>query len=301
MRRVPFGVPINARRASAVTIILVVLAGAAVYGGYSLLHKVTASPPPAPGCTAGSGNSAVSLDPGQSGIAATIAGVAVRHKLPRRAITIALATAMQESKLENLDYGDRDSVGIFQQRPSQGWGPAADLENPVYATTKFYDALVQIPDYTKLPIDQAAQDVQRSADGSAYSQFDYVAGLLSGDLTGQPVHSVTCWYTPAKTGTTTTAATKANLTSAVQALKETFGPAGRKAAVTRVTTGRSARIEVDRGQGWTVASWLVTHAESYQISEVRYAGFIWKAADGTMGWQRDPNPKGTPQSSIVAG
>lgn len=293
--------PINARRASAVTITLVVLAGAAAFGGYSLLHKVTATPPPPPGCTAGSGNDAVSLDPGQASSAATIAGVAARHKLPRRAITIALATALQESKLENLSYGDRDSVGIFQQRPSQGWGPAADLQNPVYATTKFYDALVQVPDYTKIPIDQAAQDVQHSADGSAYSQFDYVAGLLSGDLTGQPAHSVTCWYTPATTGTTTTAATKADLTSAEHALAETFGPDGRKATVVRVSTSRSARIEVARGQGWTVASWLVTHAENYQISEVRYAGFIWKAADGTMGWQRDPNPEGTPQGSIVAG
>ncbi len=293
--------PINARRATAVTIIVVVLAGAAAFGAYSLLHKVTASPPPAPGCTAGSGNQAISLDPGQAGIAATIAGVAARHKLPRRAITIALATAMQESDLENLSYGDRDSVGVFQQRPSQGWGPAADLENPVYATTKFYDALVQIRDYAKLPIDKAAQDVQRSADGSAYAQFDFVAGLLSGDLTGQPTHAVTCWYTPADTGTTTTAATKADLTAAEQALRATFGPAGRKATVVRVTTGRSATIEVARGQGWTVASWLVTHAENYQISEVRYAGFIWKAADGTMGWQRDPEPKGAPQGSIVAG
>ena len=293
--------PINARRATAVIVILVVLAGAAVYGGYSLLHKVTATPPPAPGCTAGTGNQAVSHDPGQAGIAATIAGVAARHKLPRRAVTIALATAMQESKLENLDYGDRDSVGIFQQRPSQGWGPAADLENPVYATTKFFDALVQIPGYTKLPVDQAAQDVQRSADGSAYSQFDYVAGLLSGYLTGQPAHSVTCWYTPATTGTTTTADTKANLTSAVQALRGTFGPDGRKAAVVRATLGHSAKIEVDRGRGWTVASWLVTHAENYQISEVRYAGFVWKAANGTMGWQRDPNPREIPRGSIVAG
>ncbi len=57
-------------------------------------------------------------------------GVAARHRLPRQAVTVALAAALQESKLHNLDYGDRDSVGIFQQRPSEGWGPAIRLEEP---------------------------------------------------------------------------------------------------------------------------------------------------------------------------
>ncbi len=92
-------------------------------------------PPPPPGCQAGTGVQAISLDPGQAAVAATIAGVAARHKLPRRAVIIAYAAALQESKMQNLDYGDRDSVGVFQQRPSQGWGPATDLEDPVYATT----------------------------------------------------------------------------------------------------------------------------------------------------------------------
>jgi hypothetical protein len=181
-------------------------------------------------------------------------------------------------------------VGVFQQRPSQGWGTTADLENPVYATTKFFAALVQIPGYTKIPVDRAAQDVQHSADGSAYAQYDYVAGLLASDLTGLAPHSVTCWYTP-----TTTA--QPELATAERELLQTFGPAGRSAVVERVTTERSARINVRRDQGWTVASWLVTHAEAYQISQVRYAGYEWKAAGGSMGWQRDP----TPQSNIVAG
>jgi hypothetical protein len=294
--QVRFGVRINARRAAAVTLVLAVLLVIGGYAAYRALQRVTATPPPPPGCQAGTGQLAVALDPGQASIAATIAGVATRRKLPRQAVTIALATAMQESDLENLDYGDRDSVGVFQQRPSEGWGTTADLEDPVYATTKFYAALVQIPRYTKIPIDVAAQDVQRSADGSAYSQFDYTAGLLSGDLTGQPAHSVTCWYIPAATP-----AASPDLKQAEQGLKQTFGPEGRKATLVRITTGRSAKIEVRRGQGWTVASWLVTHAEEYQISEVRYAGYEWKAADGSMGWQRNPDPGGTPQDGIVAG
>jgi len=288
-------VPTNRRRTAVIAATLAVLTGAAGIGVYQVIHRVTAAAPPAPGCQAGTGAQAVSLDTGQAGIAATIAGVATRRKLPRQALTIALATAMQESDLENLSYGDRDSVGVFQQRPSQGWGTTADLENPVYATTKFFAALVQVPRYTKIPVDQAAQDVQHSADGSAYSQYDYVAAQLAADFTGQPAHVVTCWYTPA------TPPTLPKLAAAAQDLRQTFGPDGRRTAVAGISTGRSVKIGVERSTAWTVASWLVTHAEEYQLSEVRYAGFRWKAADGSMGWRRDPDPNGVALGSIVAG
>ncbi len=134
---------------------------------------------------------AIPLDTDQAGIAATIAGVAARHRLPQRAVTIALAAALQESQLQNLDYGDRDSVGVFQQRPSQGWGTTAELEDPVYATTKFFAALVRVPGYTKMPVDQAAQDVQHSADGSAYEQWvgmaDPAGRVLHRHLAGRGV------------------------------------------------------------------------------------------------------------------
>jgi hypothetical protein len=128
-----------------------------VAAGYLIYHSfrnVTA-PPPAPGCQAGTGVQAVDLDPEQAEVAATIAGVAARHRLPRQAVTIALAAALQESKLHNLDYGDRDSVGIFQQRPSEGWGSVAQLQDPVYATTKFYTALAKVHGYTAMPVYRA--------------------------------------------------------------------------------------------------------------------------------------------------
>ena len=96
-------------------------------------------------CTAAGDGQAVTLGTGQAGIAATIAGVAQRDALPAQAVTVAYAAALQESKLQNLPYGDRDSVGVFQQRPSQGWGPRRELENPVYATSKFFSALAKVP------------------------------------------------------------------------------------------------------------------------------------------------------------
>ena len=89
-----------------------------------------------------------------------------------------------------------------------------------------------MPGYTKLPIYQAAQDVQHSADGSAYEQWAWMAGQLSGYFTGQPPHGVSCWYAPAGSG---------DLTGAVRQMAQTFGPPGRKAVVIRITTDRSVR------------------------------------------------------------
>jgi hypothetical protein len=274
-----------------------------VVAGYVIYHSFrnVTSPPPPPGCQAGTGVQAIDLDPEQAQVAATIAGVAARHRLPRQAVTIALAAALQESKLHNLDYGDRDSVGIFQQRPSEGWGSASQLQDPVYATTKFYAALAQVHGYAAMPVYQAAQAVQHSADGSAYQQWTDIAGQLTSYFTGKSPHGVSCWYTPAG---------QANLAGVERQIGQTFGPAGRKAVVVRITTVRSGQkntgstavLHVQRAAGWTVASWLVAHAQAYHLSQIRYAGFSWKAANGNMGWQRESNPTSpSGKNGIVAG
>ena len=213
-----------------------------VVAGYAIYHSfqnVTPAPPP-PGCQAGTGVQAIDLDPEQAEVAATIAGVAARHRLPRQAVTIALAAALQESKLHNLDYGDRDSVGIFQQRPSEGWGSASQLQDPVYATTKFYAALTQVHGYAKMPVYQAAQDVQHSADGSAYQQWTVVAGQLTGYFTGKSPHGVSCWYTPSG---------QANLAEAERQIGQTFGPAGQEAVVVQDHHGPFGQKERQEHRG----------------------------------------------------
>ena len=106
------------------------------------------------GCSAAGQHQSVLLDTQQASIAATIAGVAHQESMPREAVTIAYATAMQESKLHNLDYGDLDSVGVFQQRPSQGWGPARKLENPIYASDQVLprpEGRPRLPDDARVP------------------------------------------------------------------------------------------------------------------------------------------------------
>ena len=103
-----------------------------------------------------------SFDPEQTGNAALIAALSIKRGLPPRAATIALTTAYQESKILNITYGDRDSLGLFQQRPSQGWGTEKQIMDPVYSTNKFYDALVKVKGYENADITEIAQKVQRS-------------------------------------------------------------------------------------------------------------------------------------------
>jgi len=231
------------------------------------------------GCQAVAGAQAMPLDPQQAGIAATIAGVAHRRALPTRAVAIAYAAALQESKLHNLSYGDRDSVGVFQQRPSEGWGPKWRLEDPVYATTRFFEVLATVPGYRQLPLYQAAQAVQHSADGTAYRQYDGQARRLALAFTGERGHAVWCWSPSVPPG-------KARLGAARRALDQAFGRVG----ATRPdppATGPALLVRTpDPAAGWAVASWLVTQAGQYRLHEVRYAGYEWQASAGSKGWTR---------------
>jgi peptidoglycan DL-endopeptidase CwlO len=122
--------------------------------------------------------SAADLDSAQRQNAATIIGVARGMGAPPRAWLVALATAMQESTLNNINYGDRDSLGLFQQRPSQGWGTPAQVTDPVYATRIFVERLLEVPGWESLPVTVAAQTVQRSAFPDAYAKWEGLAAEL---------------------------------------------------------------------------------------------------------------------------
>jgi hypothetical protein len=266
------------------TVCAVVLLAAAGYFAHSAFQRVTPFLTPA-GCQAGQGTSAVSLDPQQASIAATIAGVAASEELPARAVTIAYATAMQESKMHNLSYGDLDSVGVFQQRPSEGWGTTSQLENPVYATTKFFGALTRVRGYLDMPVDQAAQAVQRSADGTAYSQYDLMATSMTSAFTGQRPRDVWCWPGPGKQS-------QPNLGAVGPGLAAVFGTPAADRPVTSLSMSRSAKsttvdVRVQPAEAWAVASWLVSEATVYGINDVHYGGYQWTAPGGTKGWQPD--------------
>src|SRR5439155_8582017 len=118
------------------------------------------------------------FDAGQVGNAATITAVGARMGVPIRGWIIAVATALQESDLRNLSGGPDDSIGLFQQRPSQGWGTPEQLRDPVYAAGKFYDKLLAVPNWQQMALTDAAQEVQRSAYPNAYAKHEPDATLL---------------------------------------------------------------------------------------------------------------------------
>ena len=263
-------------RAGVAAALIVILAAGV---GYLILRPRPV--PRATFCVAGRG---LQLTPGQAGIAATIAGVASRRALPARAVAIAYATALQESKLANLHYGDLDSVGVFQQRPSEGWGSARQLEDPVYATERFFDALTAVPNYQRLPIYVAAQAVQHSADGQAYDQYATIGTVLATAFTGASPHAVRCSYADP--------AAKASLVAGGEAMTSAFGLHARPAA-----TGGTMSVQVGSAeQGWAVAAWLVSNAATYGITSVRYQGLEWLGFTGPGRWT---SPAG--QASSPAG
>ncbi|MGW3185722.1 C40 family peptidase [Kitasatospora sp. NPDC001119] len=111
-------------------------------------------------------------------MAQTIVATGIALQVPPRGQVVALATAMQESRLRNLSSGDRDSLGLFQQRPSMGWGTPAQLQDPVYASTAFYKELLKVSGWQDLPVTVAAQKVQKSGYPDAYAQWEPLAGAL---------------------------------------------------------------------------------------------------------------------------
>jgi hypothetical protein len=278
------------RGAKRVTRATMVLALLLTVGGYvALRHSVPVLEPAS--CDVAGAGQPVSLEIGQAGIAATIAGVAQHRALPPYAVTVALATALQESKLTNLRSGDLDSVGVFQQRPSEGWGPAQQLEDPVYATTKFFAALTRVHDYQTMKVEQAAQAVQHSADGDAYAQYSAVAGRLSAAFTGQRPHAVWCWY-PGP-------AARPRLAAARDALAHAFGPLQMHTA-----SDPGVTVRVPAGPaGWAVAAWLVSHAGAYGIHTITYGGYQWATSHATSGWTKVAPGGATPAptTSVVFG
>ena len=249
------------RRWAVVTAVAVLAAVGVTFGVRSLLGKVN---PPPPACRVGNGPDALLLDPEQAANATTIAAVGVRMGLPDHAVTVAIATVLQESKLHNLPYGDRDSLGLFQQRPSQGWGTPAQLLTPSFAAAAFYRHLEHVDGWERMPVAQAAQSVQHSYDGSGYQQWVEEARAMARALTGEVTGEFSCRFdagirpAPAR----------------LQALAASeLGPGALPAAGRRLGD-------------WVVAQWLVGHAYQLGIQAVTVHGRRWSR--DAFGWARDP-------------
>jgi peptidoglycan DL-endopeptidase CwlO len=133
------------------------------------------------------------LDEEQVAIATVIVGIGQQRQLPPRAWQVALQAGMTESRLHNLNYGDRDSLGIFQMRPSTGWGSPPQLQDVEYQVNAFYGGtdvppgnpgLLDVPGWEQMRPGDAAQAVERSAFPDRYHAWEALAAALVGQLGG---------------------------------------------------------------------------------------------------------------------
>ncbi|MET9772871.1 heavy metal transporter [Streptomyces sp. NPDC006367] len=297
-------------RAGAALVVLLAVAG------YLAVQYVTGGTG-APGCRVVSSedeDKTYELTPEQAVNAATITAVGTARGLPDRAVTIALATALQESSLRNIDYGDRDSVGLFQQRPSQGWGTVEEIMDPSYSAGRFYDHLVEVPGYTRLPLTDAAQRVQRSAFPDAYAKHEPDAALLAAALTGRSAATLTCDGRPGTARTKGPDAVRAALVRDFG--RDVLQPAGAEAGTSAKSGpapsaspadgaegpdgsggsgGRTVTLPVGGGsgpgtggaperRGWQLAHWAVANASALHIERVTYAGLQWTAGHTDSSW-----------------
>ncbi|MFD3499633.1 heavy metal transporter [Streptomyces sp. NPDC058676] len=260
-----------------------------------------------PGCKVVSGKSdgaTYEFTPEQAVNAATIAAVGTGRGMPERAVTIALATALQESALRNISHGDRDSLGLFQQRPSQGWGSPKEILDPTYAANVFYEHLAKVPDYTRLPLTVAAQKVQRSGYPTAYAKHEPDATLLAAALTGQSPATLTC---EGRQAATQAAGTDAVRTALVRDFgRDVLEPASAEVGAEATPTptpsasgsgdgGRTVTLPVTdagsgsgrslRQRGWQLAHWAVANASALHIERVSYAGRQWTAGNTDSQWR----------------
>jgi hypothetical protein len=245
-------------------------------GGLVWHHRKEEAPiPVASQCTVPGSDVVLTTEQGAN--AATIAAVARSRGLPARATVIALATAQQESRLRNLDHGDRDSLGLFQQRPSQGWGTPEQVQDPVYAAGKFYDHLVKVPGWDTGRLTEVAQAVQRSGFPEAYQQWEPLASALTGALLATSPTPLSCTFTPgAEPGPVGERATAVAAAVRREAGTPTVAPDG--------------AISV-AAAGWPEASWAVAHAERFQLAQVAMDGWHWTPEGG---WEAAPSSFGTP-------
>lgn len=273
-------VPSPGRTLTALALVCVAAAGGVVGARWAVQELRD------PVCEVSAADRTEQFTPEQTANAATISMIAVQRGLSPRAASIALATAIQESKLRNISYGDADSLGLFQQRPSQGWGTEEEVTDPVYAAGAFYDRLVQIEGWQDAVITEVAQEVQRSAFPEAYADHEWEGRVLASVLTGETPAGLGCRLEPANgAGSASDTADKA---------ARQFGYAA------QVEGAELTFVTSTRAQAWAVASWAVAQAEAEQIVSVRVDGRAWDREGDPLTWAGADGPDATTVEVLVA-
>lgn len=253
-----------------VAVVLALLAGGVLL--WSTYNK--APLPIADRCVATAGGSTTTIDPEQARNASIIAGMSIKRGLAPRAASIALATAYQESGIRNLDYGHADSVGLFQQRPSKGWGTVEEIMDPWYSTREFYRALVRVKDWKTKDINDVAQAVQRSAYPDAYRRHVPNARTLASSLTGE---------TPASFSCVVNAAAAPDPDGMAAFLTRTLGEDNLS-----VKAGESTLVveTKDSAIAWAAAHLAIANVAAYGLASVQVGPYGWThSTTGPAAWQ----------------
>jgi hypothetical protein len=259
-----------------------------------------------------------------------IVGTAAALRMPKRAAVIAIATAQQESRLRNLSYGDRDSLGLFQQRPSAGWGTPQRIRDPHYAATRFYRALGAVRGWQSMPLTVAAQAVQRSAFPNAYARWEPLAVRVVASLTGDSPDELTCDVDDAAASAPAPASRggaqgrqsmdASGLTPrtrhAMEAVRNAFGvtniggycPGGCRSGHIRGSdhySGHAVDImltpinSANRRLGNRIAAWLVANAGRLSVKYVIWNERIWSRARADEGWRHYRHPSGSNNATLA--
>lgn len=244
---------------------------ALVAGGVALWANYNKSPLPIEDrCTATAAGHTTTVDPEQARNAAIIAGMSVERGLVPRAASIALATAYQESGIRNLDYGHADSLGLFQQRPSKGWGTEAQIMDPWYSTRSFYREMEKIKGWQTKDINDVAQAVQRSAYPDAYRRHVPNARTLASSLTGETPASFTCMVNSPK---------PADPDGMKGFLVKTLGTGVVKVARAGTTLTVTADNPV---QAWAVAQLAIANTAYYGLASVQVGPYSWTHSPASL-------------------
>lgn len=263
--------PYARRRALAAGALAIVLALVVVVA-LAVQHRLRDSGvvAPLPGqerCVATVDDRDVVLDLDQARYTSIVVGLSVRRGLVPRAGSIAMATVYQETGIRNLDYGDRDSVGLFQQRPSQGWGSKKQLMDPYYATGKFYDALVRVKDWQTRDITKVAQAVQRSAYPDAYADHEPDARILASALTGQSERGFSCLVREVNDG---------DAEALAESLEKTFHTDTKTSDKVVTISAGSDRL------AWAYAQYAVANAGEHGVLTVEVDDRVWSTDEYTL-------------------
>lgn len=253
-------------------VVLVLIVTAAVVGVAWLRQQRQIAPLPfETRCVATGPSGSVSLTLDQSRWTSIVVGMGVRHQVGVHGATIAMATVYQETGIRNLDYGDRDSLGLFQQRPSQDWGTPEQILDPWYSSEQFYEALVEVPGWKTGDVNDTAQAVQRSGHPEAYRKHEKNARVLAEAFTGEAIDGVSCFDERRVTGRPAELAAE---------ITRTFGdPVRQEEKVLEIAPEDPARARA-------ISAYAIANAGEFGVERVETGGRSWTASQtGLPSWQ----------------